>query len=85
MKGRNAMTMVDAEEARRACSLALIRIANGRTAAAVEILEAFAQKCHRLVQGEKMETEQADLQADRFDLAALKVDLRSAAPERESD
>ena len=75
------MATVDAEEARQACSLALIRILNGRHEEAAVIVSEFAQKCGRIVEAEQMETEQADLQADRFDLATLTVDLRQDAQE----
>ena len=88
-KGTGAnMEAVDiefAEEARQACSKALIKLANGNTRAVEEILTEFGTKCYRIVQGAKMAQEQTDLREDRFDLAALKVDLRSAAPEIEAD
>ena len=74
-----------AEEARQACSKALLKLATGQTERAVEILEVFGGRCHDIVQGAKMAEEQADLREDRFDLAALKVDMRSEAPELEAD
>lgn len=72
-----------AEEARIVCSRALVQLALGRTDAVEEILTEFGQKCVKIVQGAKMAEEKAA--PDRFDLTALKVDLRSEAPEGEAD
>jgi hypothetical protein len=80
-----AVDIAFAEEARIVCSRALVQLAIGQHGAVEEILTEFGQKCVRIVQGAKMAQEQADLQTDRFDLASLKVDLRSEAPEIEAD
>ena len=85
MEGTQGVDVAFAEEARQAVSGALLRMANGHYDDAAAILEKFGARCVRIVQGAKMEQEQADLREDRFDLAALKVDLRSAAPEIEAD
>ena len=76
-----AVDIAFAEEARIVCSKALVKLANGNTRAVEEILTEFGEKCYRIVQGAKMAQEQADLQADRFDLATLTVDLRQDAQE----
>ena len=80
-----AVDIAFAEEARSACGRALVQLAIGQHRAVEEILTTFGQKCVKIVQGAKMEQEQTDLREDRFDLGALKVDLRSAAPEIEAD
>ena len=80
-----AVDIAFAEEARIVCSRALVKFATGQQEAAVVILMQFGEKCANIVQGAKMEQEQDDLREDRFDLAALKVDLRSEAPEIEAD
>ena len=74
-----------AEEARQACSLALIKFATGQQDKAIAILEAFSEKCGRIVATAELAADQADLREDRFDLGALKVDLRSEAPERDEE
>jgi hypothetical protein len=76
-----AVDIAFAEQARQACSKALLKLATGQQDKAVAILEEFGEKCYKIVQGAKMAQEQTDLRADRFDLGALKVDLRSEAPE----
>jgi hypothetical protein len=60
-------------------------MALGKTLKVEEILTEFGQKCVKIVQGAKMAAEQQALQEDRFDLGALKADLRSKSPEREED
>ena len=79
------MATVDAEEVRQACTKALLKLATGQQDKAVEILEELGSRCGRLARAEQLATDQADLREDRFDLGALKVDLRSAAPEIEAD
>jgi len=81
-----AAEIVFAEEARIVCSKALVKLANGNARAVKEILTEFGQKCVKIVQGAKMTAEDVeDLRADRYDLGALKVDMRSESPEREED
>jgi hypothetical protein len=77
------MATIDAERVRIACSKALVKIGNGNIDAAVDVIGALCTECVGLVQGEKMAQEQEDLRGDRFDLAALKVDLNAPAAERE--
>lgn len=72
-----------AEEVRRRCTRALLRMGNGHTDDAIEIISALCGKAERIVHGAGMVQEQEDLRGDRFDLAALRVDLRSEAPELE--
>jgi len=51
----------------------------------VEILSAFAQKCHKLTKGAELAQDQADLREDRYDLSALNRDtlnLHDDQPER---
>jgi hypothetical protein len=43
----------------------------------VNIISALCTECVGLVQGETMTAELEDLRADRFDLAALDVDLKA--------
>ena len=78
-----AVDIAFAEEARIVCSKALVKLANGNARAVEEILTEFGHKCVKIVQSAQMAEETA--QPDRFDLAALKVDMQSAAPEREAD
>jgi hypothetical protein len=75
------MATVDAERVRIACSKALVKLAQGKTDAAATVLEELGRACADLVQGERMAQEQSDLREDRFDLAALTVDLSSDAQE----
>ena len=74
-----------AEEGRKTCTKALSKMLTGQQEAAGVLLTQFGEKCARIVAEAKMQQEQADLREDRFDLAALKVDMQSAAPEREAD
>ena len=78
-----AVDIAFAEEARIVCSKALVKFATGQQEAAAVILTQFGEKCANIVQGAKI-TEEVTA-PDRFDLAALKVDMQSAAPEREAD
>jgi hypothetical protein len=71
-----------ASDTRRDCTAALLAITNGRTEEAAGIISALGQRSWKIVQGAKMSAEVAD--EDRFDLAALKVDMRSEAPEHEA-
>ena len=79
------MATVDAEEVRIACTKALLKLATNQQDKAVEILEELGARCGKLARAEDLAADQADLREDRFDLAALKVDMHSAAPEREAD
>ena len=80
-----AVDIAFAEEARQACSKALLKLATGQQNRAVEILEVFSQRCGKIVANAELAGDQTDLREDRFDLAELKVDLRSESPEREAD
>ena len=73
-----AVDIAFAEEARQACSKALLKLATGQQDRAVEILEVFSQRCGKIVANAELAGDQADLREDRFDLAELKVDLRSS-------
>ena len=80
-----AVDIVFAEEARQACSKALLKLATGQQIAATIILEEFSERCGKIVANAELASDQADLREDRFDLGALRVDMRSEAPEREAD
>ena len=75
------MATIDAERVRIACSKALVKMTNGKLDTAAAVLEELGRECADLVQGERMVQEQANLRADRYDLAALTVDLHSDAQE----
>jgi hypothetical protein len=77
-----AVDIAFAEEARQACSKALLKLSTNQQDKAVAILEEFSQKCGKIVAQAELATDQEALRADRFDLGALKVDMRSEAPER---
>ncbi len=80
-----AVDIAFAEEARQACSKALLKLATNQQDKAVAILEEFSERCGKIVAAAELAGDQADLREDRFDLAALKVDMRSEAPERGDD
>ena len=74
------------EEARQACSRALLKLATGQQVRAIEILEVFSEKCGRIVAAAELAGDRADLAADRYDLSALNkesLNLRDDQPERE--
>lgn len=74
-----------ANEARIACSKAMVKWGTGQHDAAIEAISLLCDRAAAIVHGANMKNEQADLREDRFDLAALKVDMRSEAPERGDD
>ena len=85
METADSQYLAFAEEARQACSKALIKFATGQQNAAILILETFSEKCGRIVASAELAADQENLRADRFDLAALKVDMQSHSPEIEAD
>jgi hypothetical protein len=72
-----------AEQVRIRCTRALLRLGNGHADDAVQIISDLCGEAEAFVHGAKMGEEQAALREDRFDLAALRVDLRNGAPESE--
>ncbi|MCW3050851.1 MAG: hypothetical protein JWN14_21 [Chthonomonadales bacterium] len=74
-----------AEKVRRTIGRALADIAMGHQDGAVESLGKLCTEAHTLVQGSKMAEEREALREDRFDLAALRVDLGAEAPELQEE
>ena len=72
-----------AEEARQACSKALLKLATNQQERAVEILEVFSQRCGKIVAAAELATDQGNLREGTFNLADLKVYLHQDQPERE--
>ena len=72
-----------ANQTRIACSKALVKWGTGQHDAAMELISELCGKAYGIVQGAKMTTEVED--PERFNLAALKVDLRQHAPEHGDD
>ena len=62
-----------------------LKLATGQQEAAVAIPEAFGGKCYSIVRGAQRAADQGNLREGTFDMAALKVHLRSEAPELEED
>jgi len=78
-----AVDVAFVEEARQACSKALLKLATGQQNRAIEILEVFSEKCGRIVAAAELAADQGNLREGTFNLADLKVDLHQDQPERE--
>ena len=74
-----------AEEVRRACIDIAGAAGAGQTERAGHLALSLCTRAANMKQGKQMEEEQAGLRRGSFDLSALKVNLRSEAPERDED